>query len=408
MNVKERFHSDIIRFGVDGISMIGNNRTGALIGLDNDGAAFVGEIFNNNSPLVSVNVEPLYAALKRGNFFVEEPESENMIMSAYFHVTDRCNFHCLGCYSYVCKRNENMDLTLEQIQHELNELAENGVKGIVISGGEPFIREDIASICEYAKGLNISTRIITNGTMPHERYKKALPYIDAISVSVDGYSEDVSFIRDKGTMPRVLATVKYLKELGAKVNLIFTLHHKNAVYLNRYKELAETLGTTYNFSILTTALNDMTFKDYILTKDDFKCVEEFLNQNNVAVMDSAMETKRLCCKSRCGAGKLLISIAADGSVYPCHMLHVKGLKLGNVLNEKLRRIVFSKNNPFLDLDIKKINGCSSCKYGNFCGGGCRARSYLSTGSLYDNSDICDVSYKNLEKQFSGLRKAYGV
>ncbi|MBE5841271.1 MAG: radical SAM protein [Butyrivibrio sp.] len=408
MAVLEKFHSDVVNFQIDGIRMIGNNRTGSIIGLDDNGTNFVENIARGEEIDVTGENEILYSALKEGHYFVEDEKSENKIVSAYFHVTDRCNFHCLGCYSYVDSRNSKKDLSIEQLFYELDELAENGVKAIVISGGEPFLREDIDEICKYAKKLGMITNIITNGTMPDIRYKKALPYIDGISVSVDGYNEKTSFIRDKGTMPIVLGTVKMLKEQGANVNLIFTLHHKNASYLYHYKKLAEQLEVTYNFSILTASPKESIFADYVLRKEDFDYMEKFLNHNKAVITDSAMESEGLSCKSRCGAGKLLVSIAADGTVYPCHMLHVQELSLGNVLDSKLRDIVFNENNPFLNLDIHNIKECDSCKYGNFCGGGCRARSYLQTGSIYKNSDICGVSYNNLDRKFTGLKKAYGL
>ena len=69
MTVSERFHSDVIRFAIDGIEMIGNNRTGSLIGLDNNGVAFVSEILADKSPEITEGLEPLYQALKTGRFF---------------------------------------------------------------------------------------------------------------------------------------------------------------------------------------------------------------------------------------------------------------------------------------------------------------------------------------------------
>jgi len=408
MVVSERFHSDVVRFQIDGIRMIGNNRTGALVGLDENGVVFTQEIENDKFPEVTESMMPLYQALKSGGFFREGNNSDNRIMSAYLHVTDRCNFHCIGCYSYVDERNNKKDLTFEQLCYELEELSENHVKDLVISGGEPFIREDIDMICRRAKELGMTIKVITNGTMPHERYIKALPYIDLISVSVDGYNEAISFIRDKGTMPRVLETVQMLKQSGAKVNLIFTLHHKSAPYLYQYKQLAEELEVTYNFSILTTSPDNEAFADYILRKEDFDKIEEFLNRYKVLITDTAMESMGLSCKSRCAAGKTMVSIGADGSVYPCHMLHIEALKLGSILENKLKDIVFSESNPFLHLDISSIEKCNICKYGNLCGGGCRARSYLNTGSLYKNSDICDVSYNDLDRKFNELKRAYGL
>lgn len=409
MIVKEQFHGDVVRFKIDGINMIGNNRTGSLIGLNDEGNKFINEIYNSGEAVVSQEIRQLYEALRNGGYFKDTKKSENRISSAYIHVTDNCNLHCIGCYSYIKERNKKKDLTYKEICYELDQLEENGVKVIVISGGEPFIRDDIDLICKYAKeDLGMVVQIITNGTMPYERYLKALPYIDAISVSVDGYQENVHFIRDEGIMPRVLKTVSFLKMHKANVNMIFTLHKKNAPYMKEYMKLANDLGTTFNFSMLTTDPFDEVFKDYVLGETEFDMIEDFLKHHRAVITDSAMEGECLSCKSRCGAGKLLVSVGADGTIYPCHMLHVDDLKLGNIFEKNLYSIVFRDDNPFLNLDISQIEGCSNCKYGNFCGGGCRARSYLSTGSIFSKADICEVSYHTLDKKFNRLKNAYGL
>jgi hypothetical protein len=96
MAVLEKFHSDVVNFQIDGIRMIGNNRTGSIIGLDDNGTNFVENIARGEEIDVTGENEILYSALKEGHYFVEDEKSENKIVSAYFHVTDRCNFHCLG------------------------------------------------------------------------------------------------------------------------------------------------------------------------------------------------------------------------------------------------------------------------------------------------------------------------
>ena len=57
-------------------------------------------------------------------------------------------------------------------------------------------------------------------------YEVVLPYIDALNISIDGYDDKTSFIRDKGIMKRVLDTVERLKE-KIPIKLIVTLHKKN-------------------------------------------------------------------------------------------------------------------------------------------------------------------------------------
>lgn len=121
MKVTEHFHSDVASFEVEGISMVGNNRTGSLIGLTNAGKTFVDSILQAGTAEVSEELHPLYEALKKNHYFVDDFTKKNRITSAYLHVTDRCNLHCLGCYSYVKERNCRQDLTETKIYHILDE-----------------------------------------------------------------------------------------------------------------------------------------------------------------------------------------------------------------------------------------------------------------------------------------------
>lgn len=137
-------------------------------------------------------------------------------------------------------RNSKKDLPTEKIYYILEQLHNSQTKTIVISGGEPFYRNDLADICKYAKSLGINTRIISNGTFSPEKYLEVIPHITELDISVDGYNEETSFIRDKGIMPKVLKT---LMELKGKVplHMIVTLHKKILSLCSNINYLQENL-----------------------------------------------------------------------------------------------------------------------------------------------------------------------
>ncbi|MBU3110231.1 radical SAM/SPASM domain-containing protein [Clostridium lacusfryxellense] len=407
MILKENFHENILQFEVDGIHMIGNSATGVFLGLDEQGRHLVSKIIEKSDSIdISQNDEDLINAMHRNSFFKKEENVPPYISSAYVHVTDKCNLHCVGCYSYVDDRNIKIDLTFEELCEIFDKLNEVNIKQVVISGGEPFIREDFSNVCKYAHSLGISLMVISNGTMPLEAYAEALPYIKAISISVDSYDKNISFIRDRGIMPKVIETIEFLRD-KIPTKMIITLHKKNAMHMKEYAKLSKILNVPFNFSVLTVDINNLIFKDYLLDDNDFKLMSEYLeDQKDIVIQDSPMDGFSLQCKTRCEAGRHLISIGADGSVYPCHMLHKDELKLGNILNQNLKDIVFTKKNPFLNISVDQIEGCTDCKYKYFCGGNCRARSYLSTHSIYENDNLCEVSYSHIESKFENLKKMY--
>ena len=103
--------------------------------------------------------------------------------------------------------------------------------------------------------------------MPLELYKKAIPYIDELCISVDGYSEITGFIRDKGIMPKVIDTINELKS-DVKINLISTLNKKNKNLMKNYVDFSNKLGVTLSFSIFTVDNSTNQFDDYILNSQD--------------------------------------------------------------------------------------------------------------------------------------------
>ena len=256
-------------FDIDGIHMLGNFDNGAVIGLDDEGYAYVETA---DSKLCDEKKQAeIDNAMKEMGFL--DKEQEKKIDAAYLHVIDACNLHCVGCYSFIEDRNTSKKLSCDEIKKILDGLKQVGVQKIVISGGEPFIRNDLEEICKYAKEVcrfEFLT-IITNGTMNIERYYPVLRYINQLNISIDGYSEKTYFIRDKGIMPKVLDTVRRLKDL-IEINMIVTLHRKNIKYMKEYNELAKKMGVRFSFSIFTVDETNPLFNEYGRQTSDFERV----------------------------------------------------------------------------------------------------------------------------------------
>ena len=398
-----KFHSNVKEFTLDSIPIIGNFRSTTIIGLDDVGVNLISKIKNETADLnnLTPKEQELFDALNDNGFF----DSDDMpftLSSLYLHVTDHCNLHCVGCYSYVDHRNKKNELTLEQIKTIVKKLKELHLQYLVISGGEPFLRDDLPEIVKFIREtLDLKElSIISNGTMPFEKYDKCLPYLDKIAISVDGYSKDTSFIRDPGIMPKVFETIEYLKN-KIPVSLIATLHRKTSPLINKYVEMSKSIDVPLNFSILTLDYSNPLFKDYILRDDDYEHMTNYLQERShegITIQDSMIGNTTLYATKRCGVGKDCISISADGSIYPCQMLHVPELKMGNALTDNIKKLITSEQNPYKDFDVDKFEECAECEYRYVCGGGCRASSY------YKYHDILhpEVACKHTKEHFKNI------
>lgn len=408
-NVK--FHNHVQKFDLDNIPIIGNFENQTVIGLDSDGVNFISKLEANNVDFnnLTEKEQELFNALQDNGYFDVIPKTPKL-SSAYIHVTDNCNLHCVGCYSFKEQRNEKKNLPTDKIKSIAKKLVDVGVKNIVISGGEPFLREDLCEILQYIKEtLNVKPlSIISNGTMPLEKYLKCLPYLDKISISIDGYNKDTQFIRDPGIMPKVLDTINNLKG-KIELELIATFHKKTSPHIEKFAQLSQDIDIPLSFSILTVDYSNPLFKDYILDKEDYMRMHDFIIKNRkITVNDSLVGNVGIIARNRCGVGQSLVSIGADGSIYPCYMLHTDKLIIGNILTDDIIEVLNSDKNPCKNISVDDFEECKDCKYKYICGGGCRANSYYTHGDMLHQDVCCEQSQEHFQHIIDTLKDQLNI
>lgn len=408
-----RFHSNVTLFNMGRISLLGNFDTGCVIGLTKAEVEICQQMFCGSVPaerIRAVDVEFL-ERLEEGSFFAPAEHVQGLDV-AYLHVTQKCNLNCKGCYSDDDQRNTLVDASFGRICKAIKELSDFGIQSLVISGGEPFLRDDLVEIVSYAKtncGIP-SVAVLTNGTHLDEAVLKRLaPIIDLLSVSFDGCSEEaVAYIRGEQRFRQLVNAVQSIKKAGISAHIIPTIHSKNVKDIEDYVRLASELGVTLNFSLLSCGL-DAEMEPLLLKEEDLiELAKNVLHASEISVVDflDSPVGVDLSVKKKCGAGSRLISVAADGRVFPCHMLHYDEFCLGNLFSESLGAILAKEQNLCFQDALEE--GCSEkgrCKYGALCGGGCVARSFLVNGNLNGLDPYCGLSkryFELLESKFDAM------
>ena len=145
---------------------------------------------------------------------LEEP------LSLTFFVTYKCNTRCQHCF-YWQELGKNRELQLFEIEKIVRSFR-NRLTTITLTGGEPFLRDDLVEICSLfykirgVKKINIPT----NGLMPDVIYAKSKEILQktnvflSIVVSLDDLNEKHDNMRGaKGAFNKAVQTVKLLKKL---------------------------------------------------------------------------------------------------------------------------------------------------------------------------------------------------
>ena len=100
---------------------------------------------------------------------------------AQWMLTRKCNFRCRGCN--VWREQDTRELSTEDVKRGLRILRDLGVVDLVLSGGNPLLREDIGEIIEYASRYFMTT-VYDNGSMAFKKMD-ALRKADFVAISID-------------------------------------------------------------------------------------------------------------------------------------------------------------------------------------------------------------------------------
>lgn len=388
---------------IAGVDIIGNPDTNTIIGLDQEGLSLVNTLQQNeliDITRMNENQIALINELSSSGFF-SISKKRLTINSSYLHVTSHCNLRCPGCYSFESNRNAAKNLTLNELKYVLDNLVNAGLRQLVISGGEPFIRDDLVHFLAYAKSKPEIEYIecISNGTMAIEKYREASKYLDVLTFSLDSADAKSAMIRPSQSFDAIVEKLILLKSENVPMSIVFTIHHGNVTHCDELMNFAHSLNTEYRFSILTVDSSHDFLQSLALNSQDYQLFHEFVkrHQRNVAIDDSSINAD-LGCTLSCGAGKSTVSIASDGTIYPCHMfVGKKNFSMGNSLYDDIQGVINSpQSNPFYPINVDCVSSCHQCHVRYICGGGCRFRAYALTGDIKGFDPMCKIYMDNKE------------
>jgi MoaA/NifB/PqqE/SkfB family radical SAM enzyme len=139
--------------------------------------------------------------------------------------TMRCNLDCYGCYAG--DYDKSVELTREEIDSVLTQMKEMGVYFAVISGGEPFFKEDIFDI--FAKHSDMAFLVFTHGGLIDERMVERLIEVGNVmpAFSLEGYEKETDERRGAGHFAKVMHAMDLLRDAGLSFCGSFTQTSKN-------------------------------------------------------------------------------------------------------------------------------------------------------------------------------------
>ena len=144
---------------------------------------------------------------------------------AQWLITRKCNYRCKGCN--VWREQDSRELSTKEIKKGLDILKKLGVIEVVLSGGNPLLRNDIGEIINYASRSFVTT-VYDNGSMAEEKIED-LRNADFVAISIDSLdAEKNDYLKGvKGAWKKAMQAVDKLHEEGINVVVSPTISQFN-------------------------------------------------------------------------------------------------------------------------------------------------------------------------------------
>ena len=325
-----------------------------------------------------------------------------------WNLTRRCNLECAHCYiSAGPRESATAELDTAACLAVADQiLAVNPAPLLILSGGEPLLRDDLAEIARHASARGATVVVGTNGTLLTDQRIAALQEagVRGVAVSVDSLRPRYhdNFRHGKGSLAETQRSLARLRARRLDFIIQTTVTKGNRAELARLVEWSAGQGAvSFNCYFLVStgrgaSLTDLAPADYEAVLADLtrwqreyrgrmllraKCAPHFMRHVHQADPDSPI----LNYETRCPCGTQYCRVTPDGKVTPCpYIPEVAGDLSAQTFSDIWRgSALFRRLRGGGPLGGK----CGTCEYRKLCGG-CRARALAVSGDLLAADPSC--------------------
>jgi len=332
----------------------------------------------------------------RGRIY-ERALRDRVPLAGSIEITSGCNLGCVHCYISGNGRPHG-ELALDELKNLVDQIAEEGCLWLLITGGEPLLREDFRDVYEYVKRRGILPMLFTNGTLVTDSVADLLasehPY--SVEISIYGATEETfeAVTRVRGSFRKCMEGIDRLLSRGIRLQLKTMALSLNAHEVMEMKSLAERLGVPFRFdTMLNCGLDgDSTPVDYRLSPEETLDLDR---QNEDRMKGWMEQAQRFSGQDvdhnriyQCGAGISTFHIDCTGKLSVCMMSREESFDL--------RTGTFHEGwNSFiprvLAREWSRDVQCRTCSLKSMCGQ-CPGWGYLEHGDPEEKVEyLCSVA-----------------
>ena len=365
---------------------------------------------------------------KRIIFELERLRRKNLqqlhpLQQLFWESTLRCNVHCLHCGSDCSSSEVTPDMPAEDFLRVIDQSVTPHVDPhkvlIIISGGEPLMRKDLAQVGAALKQRGYPWGMVTNGlALTEKRFKELLAAgLRSIAISFDGMELDHNWLRQhplafEGATRAIKLAAQYGVQRGSTVvqhgsklsnterealnnieqapapaeqpnglvwDVVTCVNQRTINQLDEMQQYLWSIGVR-NWRLITIDPMGRAAEnpELILTPEQHRQVLEYIRAKRKEGLhvsyscEGFMPDYELEVRDHlfhCAAGVSVASILIDGSISACTSVRGKYYQ-GNIYKDDFWEVWENGFEPYRNRKwMKKLEPCNNCKLFRYCEGG---------------------------------------
>ncbi len=259
---------------------------------------------------------------------------KNRPFYVHYGITHRCNLRCRMCSLYR-QGDARHELSCDEISRLFDFFKSLGVVYVSIGGGEPGVRQDLASVCGMLVKKGLRVRVLTNGTaLSREALQKlSSAGVREVSVSLDTLGADKfdAICGVPGSFVKIMESIEWISSdfprRGRLLLLNTVVSALNIGELPRLHDFAGRRGYFISFLPLE-GCGDKAMDFFPESHDAIDRTYDTLlrlkhGKSRIFNSSRFLELSRQYLKTgrksfECDAGRLYFSVGPDGGVSICH------------------------------------------------------------------------------------------
>lgn len=300
---------------------------------------------------------------------------ERIPIEGTIELTHRCNLKCVHCYcSQAADNNQikNKELSLSDICKILDDIAERGCLWLLLTGGEPLLRDDFLDIYTYAKKKGFLITLFTNATLVTSKiadfFKEWPPY--KVEVTLYGASKSTyeKITGVQGSFEKCMEGIHALLERNISLHLKAMVTTLNKHELWDIKKFAKSLNLDFRFDpLLHPRIDDSR------TPCKYRITPREVVELDLKDCERLKEWKRILKEPKdfikfdslylCGAGRTSFFINPYGEMSICSLTLKPSYNIKENSFDKIWNIFFPE---ILNREYNKDFLCRNCELEFYC------------------------------------------